>query len=127
MLSTLIVQLVFASIDIEIVDNLVKEVKKKRIGLIKKDIKNPFENYTKSSFKKEQKIQITKVAEFRLSAIINNMVKINNRWYKIGSSINNYKITAQNNQCVELQNSSNKIKVCIKKGKNTLFSTYKKR
>jgi len=131
-LSILTVQMLFASTDIEIIDELIKEIKKKRIGLSEKDIKNPFESYIKNSSKKEQrssiakKVQTTKI-EFRLNAIINNKAKINNKWYKIGSSIDNYKITMQNNQCIELQNSNNRIEVCIKKKKNRLFSIHKER
>jgi len=131
-LSILTVQMLFASTDIEIIDELIKEIKKKRIGLSEKDIKNPFESYIKNSSKKEQrssiakKVQTTKI-EFRLNAIINNKAKINNKWYKIGSSIDNYKITVQNNQCIELQNSNNRIEVCIKKKKNRLFSIHKER
>ena len=131
-LSILTVQMLFASTDIEIIDKLIKEIKKKRIGLSEKDIKNPFESYIKNSSKKEQrssiakKVQTTKI-EFRLNAIINNKAKINNKWYKIGSSIDNYKITVQNNQCIELQNSNNRIEVCIKKKKNRLFSILEER
>lgn len=131
-LSILTVQMLFASTDIEIIDELIKEIKKKRIGLSEKDIKNPFESYIKNSSKKEQrssiakKVQTTKI-EFRLNAIINNKAKINNKWYKIGSSIDNYKITVQNNRCIELQNSNNRIEVCIKKKKNRLFSIHKER
>jgi len=131
-LLALTVKIVFASTDTKTIDKLIKEIKKERIGLSEKSIKNPFESHTKNSLKKEQRGSIAKKVkskkrDFRLNAIINNRVKIDNKWYKIDSKIDNYNITILPNQCIELKDGNDKREICIKKTYKRLFSTYKER
>jgi len=134
-LSIITVKTVYASRDFELIDKLVREIKKERTGLNEKElknIKNPFVCYIKNSSKKEKKSFLVKSSQiknrdFRLNAIINNKAKINNKWYKIGSNIDNYKIVLLNNQCIKLKNGNDIIKICIKNRKKILFSTHKER
>jgi hypothetical protein len=55
------------------------------------DLTNPFKSYTHTKYRKKSKSQ--KKSLLKLSAIINNKAKINDKWYQKGDSLNDPKTT----------------------------------
>ena len=75
------------------IDELIEQIKLKREGLQLSIIKDPF--IEEKKVKKLIKIpKIKKVRKFRLilQAILNDRVKINGKWYRLGQYVKNYKI-----------------------------------
>jgi len=131
-LSIVIVEMLFASTDIEMIDKLVKDIKKERIGLSKADAKsakNPFVKAIKmrqnsKPVKKYKKKKYNK--RFSLNAIVNNKAKINYKWYSINSTLNGYKVIKIENNYVVLKRGNRTIYLYLKypKNKNIKFSSY---
>jgi len=75
-------------------------------------LKDPFIKYkTKQSLKKKS---LKKKVKFKLSAIMNNSARINNRWCKNGYKIKNYTITAITKNSVILEKENQKIILSLK-------------
>ena len=73
------------------------------------DLTNPFKSYTHTKYRKKSKSQ--KKSLLKLSAIINNKAKINDKWYQKGDSLKEYKITNITPKTITLQSNSGATKV----------------
>ncbi len=86
-----------AEITINDIDKLVNDIKEERIGLKSDEVrsaKDPFIYSRRKFVKPVQTVQTGKKSyRFILTAIINDRVKINNRWYGLHSKIHGYTIT----------------------------------
>jgi hypothetical protein len=109
------------SIDKKYLSDIVAKIKKARKGLSKREIKrlrNPF--YIKKTPKKETIKIIPKIYKktYRLYAIINNRVKINGKWYKIGEKIDEYRISKGKEKKILLISANEKISLSLTKKEN---------
>lgn len=132
-LSIVIVEILFAATDIKIIDELVKDIKKERTGLSKIDANNTIDPFVKVQKIKEKSKPIKKYKKekrpnrsFFLSAIVNEKVKINSKWYNINSNINGYRIIKIGDKYVVLKRGKRTIYLYLKysKNKNIKFSIY---
>lgn len=111
-----------AEITINDIDKLVNDIKQERIGLKKSDIvsaKDPFiypEGKAGIPLKTGKKS--TKRIRFTLTAIINDRVKLNNKWYSLNSKIYGYKITKIEGNSVLLAKNSKHVRVYLKRPKS---------
>lgn len=111
-----------AEITINDIDKLVNDIKEERIGLKQKEIvmaKDPFV-YLHGKYVKPQHGKKTKKKRyhFSLTAIFNDRVKINNRWYKMNTTVKGYKITEIGENFVVLSRNDNQLRVFLKRPKS---------
>jgi hypothetical protein len=115
------VTLMHAEITINDIDKLVNDIKQERIGLTAKEIesaKDPFiylgGKYSRvlGTGKKKRRYKFT------LTAIINDRVKLNRKWYALGSTINGYKISKVGKNYVLLTRNNEKVRVFMKHKKS---------
>ncbi len=105
------------------IDKLVEKVKIRREGLTPQEIqqlKDPFidENRLKKiAIKEKIKKKTKKKIYLRLQSIFNNKVKINTKWYKLGSKIGAYRIVKidYHHKSVLLQNGKKSLKLFLTK------------
>lgn len=118
--------LVYASKDVDIIDKLVKDIKKERTGLSKHDIENaidPFGSFVKKKKEKIVKRYSKKVSKkkFFLSAIVNKKAKINGRWFNLNSYVSGYKIVEIKDRSVMLRKGNRDIYLYLNNLKNKKF------
>ena len=111
-----------AEITINDIDKLVTDIKEERVGLRIDEIQNakdPF-IYPRGKFVKPvQNVQTGKKRyRFVLTAIINDRVKINNRWYGLNSKVNGYKITKVGENYAQLVYKNKQVRVFLKRPKS---------
>ncbi len=109
-------------ITINDIDKLVNDIKQERVGLKEKDIlsaKDPFIYpggktrhifYSAKSRKKRYR--------FVLSAIVNDHVKINRRWYSLNSKINGFRVSEVGRDYVLLSRNNERIRIYLKRPKS---------
>ncbi|WP_201353103.1 hypothetical protein [Hydrogenimonas urashimensis] len=110
-----------AEITINDIDKLVNDIKEERIGLEKKEVataKDPFiypgGRYIMSKNVKKRK----KRYHFNLTAIINDRVKINRKWYGLNAKVNGYKISKIGEDNVLLVRNNKQVRVFLKRPKS---------
>ncbi|WP_353662489.1 hypothetical protein [Hydrogenimonas sp. SS33] len=115
--------LAHAEITINDIDKLVNDIKQERIGLTKQDIakaKDPFiylgGKYSRVLAGKSKKRHY----RFTLTAIINDRVKLNRKWYSLNQTIHGYKISKVGKNYALLTRGNEKVRVYMrhKKSKN---------
>jgi len=119
----LLVLPLYADLSIEEMETMVEKIKAKRAGAnIEKDSKfiSPFvmiQQDKNSSVMEEPK---TTSVVFVLGGIINNKAFLNNKWVKIGETIEGYTLTEIAENSVTLVQEDHTIKVFLKKSKSIL-------
>jgi len=117
-----------ASLSSAEITEMISKIKEERVGIAIEKLEstvNPFlivkikkeENLTKEE---EEVIKIEKVIiepTYSLDAILNHAVFINNKWYKKGSKIDQYKITYIGKTTVTLKSSEKERILSLKKKK----------
>ncbi len=111
-----------AEITINDIDKLVSDIKQERIGLMKKEIetaKDPF-IYLNGKYSKVLSGNRAKKRHYRfvLSAIINDRVKINRKWYGLNSKINGFTVRKVGRNYVLLTRNNEKIRLFLKHRKS---------
>lgn len=107
-------------------DNLFELINQKRSGLLEKSIsktQNPFiSNFHIKIDEKNKTNKMTK-NHYKLNAIFDNRVHINNRWYVINEKIGTYTLTYIKNSSVILKNLDNEVELKLyKRNKNVAIS-----
>jgi len=104
------------------IDKLIEQIKLKREGLHLKVIKDPFiEEKKVKKLVKIPKIKKAKKIRLTLQAILNDRVKINRRWYRLGLYVRNYKVVRIGDNFVLLQG-KNTLKLFLRNRKIRLWS-----
>ncbi|MCF6200609.1 MAG: hypothetical protein L3J42_00530 [Hydrogenimonas sp.] len=117
------VVLLYGEITISDIDRLVNDIKMEREGLKEVEIqkaKDPF-IYPNGKYRKVLQSAASKSKRkyrFYLTAIINDSVKINNRWYRLNSKINGYKVSKVGKNYVLLTKNSERVRVFLKHPKS---------
>ena len=118
----------YAEITINDIDKLVNDIKQERIGLTAKEIdtaKDPF-IYTGGKYgsvlRKEKKVRY----KFYLTAIINDRVKINRKWYSLGSRVGGFRISKVGRNYVLLTRNNETVRVFMKKRNNKKIKLFVK-
>ncbi len=111
-----------ADITINDIDKLVNDIKQERIGLKESEIqaaKDPF-IYPNGRLGKVLYTTTAKKRRYRfvLSAIVNDHVKINRRWYKLNSKINGYRVSKVGKNYVLLTRNNERVRVFLKHSKS---------
>lgn len=114
---------------VERYQNILKNLTEARTGLTQKEI----ENITNPFFKSEQASSSSQaspdsnqtVPKYRLYAIFNNKVKINNVWYKLNDKIDQYDIYKIKKSSVVLKNQAELLELNIIKGNQNVSIIYK--
>ncbi len=121
-MAVLAATLSYADVTINDIDRLVNDIKQERLGLSAKEIRNakdPFiylnGKYSKVLHKPKAK---KKRYRFVLSAIINDRVKINRRWYALHSKVYGYTISKVGKDYVLLTRNNERIRVFMKRKKS---------
>jgi hypothetical protein len=127
-----------ANESLEWIDNKISQISKQRDGVKKNHIialTNPFvlkpiivQTVEQNSSKKEVIKEEVKVEErieqekapLELSAIVNNYVKINSRWYNIGDDIEGYIIKKTFSNYILLQQDKELIKLYVNKNNSKI-------
>ena len=111
-----------AEITVKDIDNLVNDIKQERIGLTKKEIesaKDPFiypnGKYTKVFYENRPGKGNYR---FVLTAIVNDRVKINRKWYSLNSKINGFTISGVGKNYVRLTRKNEHMRIFLKQRKN---------
>ena len=121
--------LLYAEITINDIDKLVNDIKQERIGLTEKEIdnaKDPFiylggkYSYVLEGRKKRRHYRFT------LNAIINDRVKLNNRWHKRNDVIHGYRIAAIGKNYVLLVRKNEQMRVYMKRSKSKKIKLFVK-
>ncbi|GEM_PF-1210012 len=118
-----ITALSYADITINDIDKLVNDIKMERVGLKDQEIqtaKDPF-IYPNGVFKRvfygSDTTKKKRRYRFVLSAIVNDHVKINNRWYKLNSKIKGFKVSRVGKDNVLLTRNNERIRLFLKHSK----------
>ena len=111
-----------AEITINDIDKLVSDIKQERIGLTKDAIakaKDPF-IYLNGKYSKVLRGNRTRKRHYRfvLTAIVNDHIKINRRWYGLHSKINGFTISKVGRNYVLLSRNDEKIRLFLKQRKS---------
>ncbi|RAZ50026.1 hypothetical protein [Campylobacter hyointestinalis] len=109
--------------------NILKNLTEAKTGLTQKEI----ENITNPFFKSEQANSSLQASpdsnqtapRYRLYAIFNNKVKINNLWYKLNDKIDQYDIYKIKKSSVVLKNQEELLELNIIKGNQNVSITYR--
>lgn len=120
--------MLWADTTIKQIDRLVQDIKEERVGLTPQQIesaKDPFVYFgAKSSkgFVPTARPTTVKVGKkryrFTLTAIVNDRVKINRRWYRVGEKIYGFKIVRVANGSVYLQKGHESIRIFMHRRPN---------
>ena len=107
-----------AETTIEDIDKLVNDIKKERVGLTEEEIekaKDPFLYFGSPIYKKIVHTKKRKKRyHFVLSAIVNDSVKLNNRWYSKNDKIYGFVIASVGKDYVVLKKRNQTVRVYIK-------------
>jgi len=121
--------LLHAEITINDIDKLVNDIKQERIGLTPKEIataKDPFiylgGKYSSVLRNKGEK----KRYRFVLSAIINDRVKLNNKWYSLGNTVHGFKISKVGKNYVILARKNEQVRIFMKRPKSNKIKLFVK-
>ncbi len=122
--------LLYADITINDIDKLVNDIKQERIGLKDKEIqtaKDPF-IYPNGRLGRILHSGQTKKRRYRfvLTAIVNDHVKINRRWYSLNSKINGYRVSRVGKDHVLLTRKNERIRVFLKRSKSKKIKLFVK-
>jgi len=112
----------YAELNIEQINRMVEKIQQKRetkMDIDYKSIPTPFIIIKKSENKKGETIisTPTKPLKLHISAIINDSVNINGKWYSLGDSINEYKIIEIKDRFVKLKKEKNIVELFFPKKK----------
>ncbi|WP_286337206.1 hypothetical protein [Hydrogenimonas cancrithermarum] len=111
-----------AEITINDIDKLVNDIKQERVGLTDKEIvnaKDPF-IYPNGKYAKALHGNRSKKRRYRfvLTAIVNNHVKINRRWYSLNSKVNGFTVSKVGKNYVLLTRNGERTRVFLKRQKS---------
>ena len=117
-----------AETTIKQIDRLVQDIKEERVGLTPEQIKkakDPFIYFGKTGSKlfvptaRPTTVKVGKKRyRFTLTAIVNDRVKLNRRWYHIGDKIYGFKIMRVANGSVYLQRGRESIRIFMHRRPN---------
>lgn len=117
-----------AETTIKEIDRLVQDIKEERVGLTPQQIKtakDPFIYFGVKGFKgfvptaRPTTVKVGKRRyHFILSAIVNDRVKINRHWYRVGDKIYGFKIVRVANGSVYLQRGRESIRIFMHRRPN---------
>ena len=109
----------YNTLEIQKYDMIFEKINEKRVGLSNSEInkiKSPFVTQNILKIIKNKNIIKPKHRNIlRLYGILNNKVKINKKWYKIGSKIDGYKLVKVKNSSVVLKKKRKKIELFLRK------------
>ena len=124
------VSLAYADITINDIDKLVNDIKEERIGLKEKEIQTAKDPFIYPNGKLGRVLHSGKAKKrkyrFFLSAIINDRVKINSKWYKLNSKIHGYRVSKVEKDHVLLTRNSERIRVFLKRSKSKKIKLFVK-
>ena len=114
--------LLHAEITINDIDKLVNDIKQERIGLTDKEIakaKDPF-IYVNGKYARVLKAKRPKKRHYRfeLTAIINDRVKINRKWYGLNSKVRGFTVSEVGKDYVLLARKNEHVRVFLKRKKS---------
>jgi len=112
----------YAELSIEQINKMVEKIQQKRetkMDIDYKSVPTPFIIIKKSEDKKGKTIisTPTKPVKLHISAIINDSVNINGKWYSLGDSINEYTIIEIKDRFVKLKKRKNIVELFFPKRK----------
>jgi len=122
MATALIAMPLLAELSVDRIDQMVEQIQGKRQSKVKVDFEkvvSPFvtvvheHNSTKSVIK-----MMAQQVNFKLSAIINDMAKINGRWVKTGESIQGYRVEKVEENHVVLKKADRTVELFLPNPKN---------
>ena len=99
-------------------DDLFKQIGEKRVGASNKridSIKNPFILVYKKNISLDGNTTLKSRIIYTLNAIFNNKAKINGKWYKLNSNVNDYKLVKISSKSVIIKNEHSKKELFIRK------------
>ncbi len=122
--------LLHGDITINDIDKLVNDIKQERIGLKEKEIltaKDPF-IYPNGKMGRVLRTSEVKKRRYRfvLSAIVNDRVKINRKWYSLNSKIHGYRVSRVGRDHVLLTRNNERIRVFLKRAKSKKIKLFVK-
>ncbi len=122
--------LLSAEITINDIDKLVNDIKQERIGLKEKEIRSAKDPFIYPNGKLGRIIRSSKTVKkryrFVLSAVINDRVKINGRWYKLNSKINGFRLSRVSKDHVLLTRKNERIRIFLKRSKSKKIKLFVK-
>ncbi len=122
--------LLSADITINDIDKLVNDIKQERIGLKNKEIQNAKDPFIYPNGKLGRILHSGKSKKkhyrFVLSAIINDHVKINRKWYKLNSKINGFRVSKVGKDHVLLTRNNERIRIFLKHSKSKKIKLFVK-
>ena len=122
--------LLSAEITINDIDKLVNDIKQERIGLKDSEIRSAKDPFIYTGGKIGRIISSYKTVKrhyrFVLSAVINDRVKINGRWYKLNSKVNGFRISRVGKDHVLLTRKNERIRVFLKRSKSKKIKLFVK-
>ncbi len=108
-----------AKINIEQYNMYFKKIAEQRVGLSDQEldrVSTPFvDKKILKIIKDKNATEVIKPIVFHLYAILNDMVRINDKWYKLGSKVYSYRIVKIKNNSVILRNKRKKIELFLRK------------
>ena len=122
--------LLSAEITINDIDKLVNDIKQERIGLKDSEIRSAKDPFIYPNGKLGRIIRPSKTVKkhyrFVLSAVINDRVKINGRWYGLNSKINGFRLSRVGKDHVLLTRKNERIRVFLKRSKSKKIKLFAK-
>ncbi len=111
-----------AEITINDIDRLVNDIKQERIGLKEEEIKTAKDPFIYPNGRLGTVLHSAKAKKrryrFVLSAIVNDRVKINRRWYGLNSKIAGFRVKKIGRNDVLLTRNDEKIRIFLKRPKS---------
>ncbi len=111
-----------ADITINDIDRLVTDIKQERIGLTEKQIQTAKDPFIYPNGKLGRLLHAGKNKKrryrFVLSAIINDHVKLNRKWYRLNSKVHGYKVSKVGKNYVLLTRNNERVRVFLKRSKS---------
>jgi len=112
----------FAELSVGMIDKMVEQIQGKRESKVKVDFEkvvSPFATVEQRDVNTTPKIKVVaQRVNFRLSAIINDEAKINDRWVKAGDMIEGYRVESVEENRVVLKKSDQKVELFLPNPKN---------
>ena len=109
----------YDNLNVKKYDMIFEKIAKKRVGLSDSEIekvRSPFVTQNILKIIKNKNIIRSKHRNIlRLYGILNNKVKINKKWYKIGSKIDGYRLVKIKNSSVVLKKKRKKLELFLRK------------
>lgn len=99
-------------------DTLFEQIGEKRVGVSNSEIniiKNPFIMTDVKKIIKDGNMTKIKTVKYVLNAIFNKKAKINDKWYKLGSEMGDFKLTKVGSESVIINNGHSKKELFIRK------------